>query len=459
MRAGAGSFPQGFLWGAATSAFQIEGATNQDGRGPSIWDTFTRIPGAIRNGETAEIADDHYHRYREDVALMAELGIRAYRFSIAWPRIQPSGHGPPLQAGLDFYRRLTDALLEASIEPMITLFHWDLPQELQDRGGWPARETAMRFGEYTRIVFEALRDRVRWWGPITEPWCVAFPSYAGGTSAPGERDPVRAISAAHHILLAHGVAVSVMRSIDPTARLGIFLNLHPVRPAVGGPTPLVNDAVRRIDALQNRFFLDPLLRGSYPADAIKDLQPYGTLPVAAGDLELMSAPLDWLGVNYYFDKIIELADQPSEPWLDYPGVAGIREARPTAPTDMGWPITPSGLHDLLLRIASDYPDAPPILVTENGAAYDDPIGPDGTIDDSRRVAYLDAHIGQVLRAIASGADIRGYFVWSLMDNFEWARGYSMRFGLVHVDYETQRRSPRRSAHWYRDVIAQNRLAG
>jgi beta-glucosidase len=450
------AFPDGFLWGAATSAYQIEGATTEDGRGPSIWDTFCRIPGATRAGETGDVAVDHYHRYRDDVALMAELGLRAYRFSIAWPRIQPTGEGPPLQAGLDFYRSLTEAILEAGIEPMICLYHSDLPQALQDRGGWPARETALRFAEYAEIVFRELHDRVRWWGTINEPWCIAFPSYAGGTSAPGERDPARAIAATHHILLAHGLGLQAMRSVDPAARIGIFLNLHPARAADGSGGAL-DGAVRRLDALQNRLFLDPILRGKYPTDAVEDLQPFGSLPIVPDDLATIGAKLDWLGINYYFDKILECSPEPSGLERDYPGLVGARLAPVAHGTDMGWPITPIGLHDLLVRLTHEYPGLPPLIVSENGAAYDDAPGPDGEIDDRRRIDYLAAHIDQVNRAIAHGADVRGFFVWSLLDNFEWAEGYAKRFGLVHVDYSNQRRTPRRSAAWYRGVIERNGL--
>jgi beta-glucosidase len=453
-------FPDGFLWGAATSAYQIEGAVDADGRGPSIWDRFCRLPGAIRNGDTGEVATDHYRRYRQDVALMADLGLHAYRFSVAWPRIQPTGEAPAREAGLDFYRRLTDALLEARVEPMIALYHWDLPQALQDRGGWPSRETALRFAEYADVVFRALHDRVRWWGTINEPWGVAFPAYAGGESAPGWREPARAIQAAHHVLLAHGLAVQVMRAMDPRARLGIFLNLHPARPAAPHRSRVVADGVRRLDALQNRLFLDPVLRGTYPDDAIADLRPFGQLPVLPGDEELIAGRLDWLGVNYYFDRLVEPAERPSRLDLVFPGVSGVREAPPTVgATDMGWPITPIGLHDVLVRLTADYAPLPPLFVTENGAAYDDAPGPDGLIDDQRRIAYLAAHIREVGRAIAEGVDVRGYFVWSLLDNFEWTVGYAKRFGLVHVDYATQRRTPRRSARWYREVIERNRLPG
>ncbi|HYN69336.1 MAG TPA: GH1 family beta-glucosidase [Candidatus Eisenbacteria bacterium] len=458
------AFPAGFTWGAATAAYQIEGSTTADGRGPSIWDTFCRVPGATRNGETGDIAVDHYRRYREDVTLMAGIGLQAYRFSIAWPRIQPTGRGRPLAAGLDFYSRLVDSLVEAGIEPVVALYHWDLPQALQDRGGWPTRETALRFVEYAEIVYGRLHDRVRRWGTINEPWCVAFLGHAAGLGtpgahAPGVGDPARAIDTVHHLLLGHGLAVRAMRAIDPSRELGIYLNLAPARAVGAESTPGLLDGLRRIDALQNRLFLDPLLRGSYPADALADLRAFGRPPVEPGDLEAIAEPLDWLGVNYYFDRLLEAGD-PGPPLAAlFPGLAGVRQAIVEPLTDMGWPITPVGLHDLLVRLRASYPYLPPLLISENGAAYDDQPAPDGSIDDRRRIDYLAAHIAQLRLAIAEGVDTRGYFVWSLLDNFEWAEGYSKRFGLVHVDYATQRRTPRRSAGWYRDVIARNGLAG
>ena len=456
------AFPAGFTWGAATAAYQVEGSTTADGRGPSIWDTFCRVPGATRNGETGDVADDHYRRYPEDVALMAGIGLQAYRFSIAWPRIQPAGRGRPLAAGLDFYSRLVDRLLEARIEPVVALYHWDLPQALQDQGGWPARETALRFVEFAAIAYGRLHDRVRRWGTINEPWCVAFLGHAAGLGTPGAQapgigDPARATEAVHHLLLGHGLAIRAMRAIDPSREFGIYLNLLPARAVGTVSTSGLLDGLRRIDALQNRLFLDPLLRGRYPADGLADLSPFGGPPVQAGDLAAIAEPLDWLGVNYYFDRLLEAGEPGPALAALFPGIAGAREAVVEPLTDMGWPITPAGIRDLLTRMRADYPNLPPLLISENGAAFDDPPAPDGSIDDRRRIEYLAAHIGQVRLAIAEGVDVRGYFVWSLLDNFEWAEGYSKRFGLVHVDYPTQRRTPRRSAGWYRDVIARNGL--
>jgi beta-glucosidase len=452
-------FPERFIWGAATSAYQVEGAVDADRRGPSIWDTFCRVPGTVAQGETGDVAADHFHRYLDDVELMRGIGLGAYRFSVAWPRIQPAGRGPANVRGLDFYARLVDALLEAGIQPLATLYHWDLPQALQDGGGWPARDTALRFAEYARIVYGALHDRVSWWATINEPWCAAFLGHSAGVHAPGERDPARALRAAHHLLLGHGEAVGAMRAIDPRPMIGIPLNLVPTHAATDDQTPSLQDAVRRIDGLQNRLFLDPIVRGSYPVDLLEDIAPLGGLPLEAADAETIAEPLDWLGVNYYFDRTIEAGDGRGSLEPSFPGVTGVREVAPRGPTtDMGWPITPLGLRDLLIRLWRDYPGLPPLLVSENGVAYDDPAGPDGSIDDAGRIAYLAAHIDAVADALAEGVDVRGYLVWSLIDNFEWAEGYAKRFGLIHVDYTSQKRTPRRSATWYAGLIRSAALA-
>jgi len=448
-----GAYPQGFMWGAATSAYQVEGAVEADGRGVSIWDTFCRVPGAIARGESGAIAADHFRRYVGDVGLMRDIALDAYRFSVAWPRIQPAGTGSPNTAGLDFYNRLVDALLEAGVEPVLVLYHWALPQPLQDLGGWPEREIAHRFADSAQIVFRARHARLRWWGTINEPWCAAFLGHASGAHAPGEHDAARALRAAHHLLLGHGEAILAMRAIDPRPQFGIPLNLVPPRTARSRSSDEVRDAVRRIDGLQNRLFLDPLLLGAYPDDVVADVVPFGRLPTEPGDDTTIAQPLDWLGVNYYFDRTVETADGPGTLEAVFPGVSGVSEATPPLnATDMGWPITPTGLHKLLIDLHRTYPSLPPLWVSENGAAFDDPPAADGSIDDSRRIEYLRAHIVAVERAIAEGVDVRGYFVWSLLDNFEWADGYAKRFGLIHVDYATQTRTPRRSAHWYRSVI-------
>jgi len=451
-----GAFPSDFAWGVTTSAYQIEGAESADGRGPSIWDTFSRRPGAIANGDTGAIAADHHARFREDVALMARLGIRAYRFSISWPRIQPTGRGRPLQAGLDFYRRLLDALDEAAIEPIPVLYHWDLPQALEDAGGWPVRDTAHRFAEYAGHVADALGPRATRWGTLNEPWCSSFLGYSAGVHAPGRREPAAAIRAVHHLLLGHGLAAAAIRAAAAARQVGIAVNLINVRAHRDADRQRLADPLRRIDGLHNRLFLDPLLRGAYPPDVVADLAGIGELPIEDGDLRLITTPLDWLGVNYYADRTFVAANGQGSGIAEvFPRVSGLADAPVVDPTDSGWPVTPSGLGDVLIRLVVDHPDIPPVLITENGAAYDDPAAPDGSIPDARRIAYLDAHIRELRRARAAGVDVQGYFVWSLLDNFEWAEGYAKRFGLVRVDFGSQARVPRASAGWYARLIAAN----
>ncbi|MFD9737366.1 GH1 family beta-glucosidase [Umezawaea sp. NPDC059074] len=428
----------GFVWGAATSSYQIEGAVAEDGRGPSIWDTFAATPGKVDNGDTGEVAADHYHRYREDVALMADLGLGAYRFSVAWPRVQPLGSGAVDQRGLDFYRRLVDALLDKGIEPWPTLYHWDLPQPLEDAGGWPERDTALRFADYAAVVHEALADRVTHWTTLNEPWCSAFLGYATGRHAPGRREPAAAVRAAHHLLLGHGLAVRAMAG----ARVGVTLNLTTVSPR--GPADA--DAARRIDGMQNRIFLDPLLRGSYPADVVDDLRGTTSFDhVRPDDLATISAPLDFLGVNYYSPMLVARSAVPTpSAYVGSPHVEMVDGGR--ARTSIGWEIDAGGLRDLLLRLRDEYP-AVPLHITENGAAFDD------SPHDTARIAYLADHLRACAEAIDLGVPLRGYFAWSLLDNFEWSYGYAQRFGLVHVDYATQRRTLKDSARWYADVIA------
>lgn len=450
------SFPEGFLWGVATSSYQIEGAVDEDGRGPSIWDTQCQTPGMVRDGHTGEIATDHYHRYRDDVGLMKRLGVRSYRFSVAWPRVLPAGVGTLNPAGLDFYSRLVDELLAAGIEPVATLYHWDLPQALQDAGGWPARDTAQHFADYAAIVFEALRDRVPRWITLNEPWCSSLLGYVDATHAPGHRDATEATRAIHHLLLGHGLAIRAMRAVDSTCELGITLNLQPIRSAVAKPDSTLQDGIRRMDGLRNRVWTEPIFRGRYPEDVSADLEAFGGLPVQPGDLETIAEPLDILGINYYSDEI--LTNEAGATIAHTPGlhdVAGVH-AGPDA-TDMGWPITPDGLRDLLVTLRADYPDLPPVYITENGVAYDDPVA-DGAVHDVRRIAYLDSHLRALRAAIDAGVDVRGYYQWSLMDNFEWSHGYHMRFGMVHVDYETLERTPKDSALWYGNVIARNGIA-
>ncbi|HXH80615.1 GH1 family beta-glucosidase [Nocardioides sp.] len=467
------TFPPEFLWGAATAAFQIEGATAEDGRTPSIWDTFARIPGAVVNGDTGDVACDHYRRMPQDVALMRDLNLNAYRFSVAWPRVRPDV-GPANQAGLDFYRRLVDELLGAGIRPWVTLYHWDLPQTLEDAGGWTNRDTSYRFAEYALSVHDAIGDRAPTWTTLNEPWCTAFLGYTGGQHAPGRQEGVAGLVAAHHLMLGHGLVVEELRRRTATADLGITLNLTVADPH--DPTDeLDRDAARRIDALHNRVFLDPILRGTYPADLLQDTadlmwqgRPWADV-VRHGDLATISAPIDVLGVNYY--KGDAVSGRQHE---DVTGFAGDHAERPTSTpfvgcedvtfpsrglpvTDMGWEVQPEGLTRLLKRIHDDY-DAPVMYVTENGAAYADTVAADGTVDDPDRVAYVEDHLRAVHAAIEQGVDVRGFFQWSLLDNYEWAYGYGKRFGIVHVDYDTQVRTPKSSALFYAEVARTGRLA-
>ncbi|MEU1281324.1 GH1 family beta-glucosidase [Streptomyces sp. NPDC005805] len=450
-------FPEHFRWGTATAAYQIEGAAAEDGRTPSIWDTFSRTPGKVRNGDTGDIAADHYHRVTEDIALMRRLGVTDYRFSVSWPRVQPTGRGPAVRKGLDFYRRLADELLEAGIRPVATLYHWDLPQELEDAGGWPQRETAFRFAEYAGIMAEALGDRVATWTTLNEPWCAAFLGYGNGVHAPGRTSALASLRAAHHFNLAHGLAARVLRgALAPSAEVSLTLNLHAVRAHTDAPEDL--DAARRIDAVGNRIFLDPVFRGRLPEDLIRDTAPVTDWSfVADGDLEAASAPIDSLGINYYSPTVVAAGSSESpSPWAGAEQHVRFLPA-PGPRTAMDWPVDADGLHELLIRLRDDLPGVP-LVITENGAAYEDYADPSGEVKDPERVEYLHAHLAAVHRAIEDGADVRGYFLWSLLDNFEWAYGYSKRFGIVHVDFASQRRTFKDSARWYASVIARGGLA-
>jgi beta-glucosidase len=445
--------PDGFAWGTATASYQIEGAVAEDGRSPSIWDTFSHTPGKVQDGDTGDVADDHYHRYAEDVDLMAGLGVGWYRFSLAWPRLLPEGGGALNEAGLDFYSRLIDTLLAKGIRPWVTLYHWDLPQVLQDRGGWPERDTAERFAEYAAAVHARLSDRVKHWTTLNEPWVSAFVGHATGRHAPGMADGEAALRAAHHLMLGHGLAIEAMRAQDGgDCEYGITLNLHPVDAASDDPADA--DAARRADGLSNRIFLDPLLRGSYPADLLEDVRDVSDGGhIRDGDEQRIHVPLDFLGINYYFRSVVRkgAGDRPSE-WVGQEDIEKVSRGLPR--TEMGWEIDADGLYDILARVHRDYPGTP-LYVTENGAAFADEKGPDGAVHDPRRIEYLDAHFRAAHRAIADGVDLRGYFVWSLLDNFEWAFGYSKRFGLIHVDYETLERTPKDSARWYAEVTRAN----
>jgi beta-glucosidase len=446
-------FPDGFAWGAATAAFQIEGATTEDGRTDSVWDVFCRTPGKVLGGDTGDPACDHYHRMPADVELMAGLGLGTYRFSTAWPRIRSDG-GAVNHKGLDFYSRLVDELLGKGIKPWLTLYHWDLPQSLEDEGGWTNRDTAYRFADYAQTVHDALGDRVPTWTTLNEPWCSSLLAYGAGAHAPGRTDPRAAVAALHHLHLAHGLGVQVLREAGvggDTGSVGITLNLSPVD-AADPASEADREVARRVDGLQNRVFLDPVLRGRYPEDVWSDLTPYG-LPdvVQDGDLDIIAAPIDVLGVNYYYTLTMRAADEPQLPttWIGAENAADTPEGLPT--TGMGWEIEPSGLHAMLLRLHREYPGTP-LVITENGAAFDDQVADDGAVHDEDRRAFLEGHLRAVHQAIADGVDVRGYLAWSLLDNFEWAFGYSKRFGIVRVDYDTQERTVKDSARWYAQVV-------
>ncbi len=448
------TFPDGFVWGAATAAYHIEGAWNEDGKGESIWDRFCHTPGKVWRGDTGDVACDHYHRYAEDVNQMAALGLQAYRFSFAWTRIFPDGAGKPNQHGVDFYRRLIAALRERDIMPVATLYHWDLPQALQDRGGWVNRDTAQRFAEYAAYMFDQFGGDVGIWATLNEPFCSALFGHGNGTHAPGIRWPWNVMHVIHHLLLGHGLAVQAFRAaglppingLDPT--IGIVLMLWPQHPASNRPRDIA--AARRFDGVMNRMFLDPLFRATYPADMMRHLRYRLIMPrVLPGDMEIIAQPLDFLGVNTY-TRLVQAAD----PFDFFLGARQIKQ--PGKPTMMGWEVYPECIYEML-QMARSYTSIP-LYVTENGSAYADTLAADGTINDQERIAYFAAHLAQVHRAIADGMDVRGYFAWSLMDNFEWNLGYQMRFGLWYVDYVTQQRIWKNSAYWYRDVIAQNGLA-
>ncbi|KAA3665446.1 MAG: beta-glucosidase [Chloroflexi bacterium] len=443
-------FPDDFQWGVATSAYQIEGAWNEDGRSPSIWDTFAKTPGKTKNGDTGDVACDHYHLWPQDVALMKELGVQAYRFSVSWPRILPDGRGRVNQKGLDFYSRLVDGLLEAGITPMLTLYHWELPQVLQDQGGWPNRDTARAFVELADVTSRALGDRVKHWMTHNEPWCASFLSHQVGMHAPGLTDYNAAIRAAHTILLSHGQSVAPIRANTPDAKVGIAVNFSPATPASSNHADYL--ALQVWDGYFQRWFMDPLYGRFYPADMVHHYTQAGHLPngldfVQDGDMETIAAPLDFLGVNYYSRHIIQASDDPTKPFNFVPNPEAEH-------TEMGWEVHPESFYRLLNRLHFEY-DIPELLITENGCSYSD--GPDenGRIHDTKRIDYLEGHLTAVHRAIQNGVPVAGYLQWSFMDNFEWGEGYDQRFGIVYVDYETQQRIPKDSALWYQKTISAN----
>ena len=459
-------FPPGFLWGTATASYQIEGAVHEDERGASIWDTFSHQPGAVWNSDNGDIACDHYHRVTEDLELMHQLGVGSYRFSVAWTRIPPDGKGPANQAGLDFYRRLIDGLLERDIEPTLTLYHWDLPQALEDQGGWVSRDTAERFAEYVDIVAHALGDGVTRWITLNEPWCSAWLGYGSGRHAPGVHDLGRAAAANHHLLLAHGLAVPILRAAGPKTEVGITLNLGVFRPGTDHEEDVA--AAQRADGNLNRLFLEPVFHARYPEDMLDHYAGFapGFSVVRDGDLTTISTPLDFLGINYYFPGTVMDSTRASEARAagylvplseQFPDLRVLSLETPgSETTSMGWEVDASGLAELLIRIKEEYTSLP-IYITENGAAFDDYVDPNGHVLDHERIDYLRDHMTAVHDALNAGVNVQGYFVWSLLDNFEWSCGYSRRFGIVWVDFPTGDRLPKASFHWYATVIAENGL--
>ena len=441
------SFPSDFTWGVATAAYQVEGAVMEGGRGPSIWDTFTHTPGLSFNGDTGDIAADHYHRWEEDLDLLVTLGVPAYRFSLSWSRLQPDGRGPLNREGVDFYRSLLTGLEKRNIHPLVTLYHWDLPQALEDEGGWPNRNIAYAFADFTKLVISEFAGFDAEWITINEAWCISFLGYGSGAHAPGRKNTLDAVAAAHHLNLAHGLALREFRRAAPHLRVGITNIVTDIVPASESNEDRL--AVQRLDASSNRLFLDPVLLGDYSAIVREVLAPFGFDDlIQDGDLEIIRQPIDFLGVNHYQRVIVwaaaghgfmNLQEQPAEP----------------ATTSFGWSIIPDSLHDVLVRVAREYTDLP-IYVTESGASFDDYLDPNGDVIDTRRVSYFSDYLSAAGQAIQEGVNLRAYFAWSFLDNFEWAEGYSKRFGLVYVEYRTQERIPKRSAYWYRQLIANHR---
>ncbi|MER3390754.1 MAG: GH1 family beta-glucosidase [Microcella sp.] len=463
-------FSPDFVFGSATASYQIEGAVREDGRGVSIWDTFSHTPGKIVNDDTGDVACDHYHRVESDLDLMAELGLESYRFSIAWPRIQADGTGSPDEKGLAFYGRLVDGLLERGIRPIATLYHWDLPQALEDRGGWTHRDTAYRFADYAQHVGEALGDRVAMWTTLNEPWCSAYLGYGSGVHAPGVTSGRAALTAVHHLNLAHGLGLAALRSsvTRPETEYSATLNIHMIRGAEDADADSQEEAVRRIDALANRAFTGPMLLGAYPQDLLDDTASVTDWQfVRPGDLELIHQPIDVLGVNYYSTVTVKMWDGHSprsnadghgaSTGSAWPGSENVEFVEQDGPyTAMGWNIAPDGFEQLLVDLHQQFPELP-LMITENGAAFDGDEVVDGRVHDPERVDYLRRHFTAAHRAMQRGVVLRGYQVWSLLDNFEWAYGYTKRFGIVHVDYETQERTLKDSARWYRELISTHRI--
>ncbi len=458
------AFPSDFLWGTATASYQIEGAASVDGRGVSIWDTFSKTEGKVKNGDTGDMACDHYNRFPEDIALMQELGVKAYRFSIAWPRLFPQGDGVREERGFDFYNRLINALIAADIEPMVTLYHWDLPQTLEDKGGWANRETAYAFADYAAACAQAFGDRIKNWITINEPWCVSWLGYSIGVHAPGKKDYRSAVAASHHTALAHALATRSIKAAQPTAKVGITVNM--TNYVNENPEdPSLPEVIDLLDGNINRWWIGAIQKGEYPATLIA---AYGDLvegTILPGDMELLQCDNEFLGVNYYSDSFVRSARPEDKPFsesaylpLDVRANTSIPERFTGKLTDIGWPVTPHGLKNLVLRIHNDWPAITAINITENGCAINDEPDASGVVNDQRRVDYLRAHLTELSEAIKLGAPVKAYFAWSLLDNYEWAEGYSQRFGIIHVDYQTQKRTIKASGYEYKKIVATNSVA-
>jgi len=457
------TFPSDFLWGTASSSYQIEGAFDQDGRGLSIWDTFSKTAGCVNNGDTGDVACDHYNRFIEDIGIMQELGIKAYRFSISWPRLFPNGDDEREERGFDFYNHLIDELIAAGIEPMVTLYHWDLPQKLEDAGGWANRKTIDAFAHYAKAAAEAFGDRVKSWITLNEPWCTAWLGYANGVHAPGKKDMDLAIIASHHTALAHAAGLRAIKSVCPDVEVGLTVNMANHQLEDPKNAELI-ELAQLLDSNLNRWWIDAFLTGKYPENLLQNYGERIASVILPGDEELLKVTTDFLGINYYRDEFVGLPKVTTKPLLEDGLFPFSHRADMSVPstytgtyTSMGWPITPEGLGKLLERVHRDWPQIPYLMVTENGAAFDDLKKSDEIIDDYDRIAYLTEHIASVERAIAAGVPVRGYFAWSIMDNFEWAEGYAKRFGLIYVDFETQERLPKRSALAYKAIIENSGL--
>ena len=454
------SFPADFIWGAATSSYQIEGAAQEDGRGASIWDTFSKTPGKVAHGDTGDVANDHYHRFPQDIALMKELGLQGYRFSFAWPRMFPLGDGVREERGFDFYDRLIDSVLEAGIEPLATLYHWDLPQALEDRGGWVHRDIVSRFADYSTAVVERFGDRVKKFTPINEPWVVAWLGHGIGIHAPGIKDRVSAFAAAHHTVLAHAASTNAMRAVRSDILTGPVLNQANYVPDDMNNSFQAHTA-EVLDAVQNRFWMDAFMYGRYPEILLKEFGAELSAVIKEGDLQAATVKNDFIGINFYFDSRVGPKVEGLDQWHSISSLFGAAsDETPRGPlTDMGWPLTPEGLENLLVRWHKEHGEKlPDLYITENGVAYDDGPDTEGRIKDLRRIDYLSTHLKAVSKAIDQGSPVKGYYQWSLMDNFEWALGYEKRFGIIYVDFETQERIIKDSGYWYRDQIRNNGAA-